>query len=272
MQLLCPLEILPHQVLSAHLEALREVVDLLVLRGDLQLLWLAHTRPNDVVLRARWRDDPDTGGFHGVDDGVVDVRVVVDLKAKRHILIHHAILVDLLNDRILLAGLDLPHFVNHPQEALSGLNLIAIERIGEENADIFLGAFQLVRLYKLHIRIVRPQYRVGDLSLLLGVHQVSYVLRVELLELFAVFAVVFGFETVLIEVVRLARLLNCAWTLLTRHHVFFKLFGDITELLRDQVGLFAFLADRPAFHPLGLLARFAAALWLVLTANTVGLE
>ena len=48
MYLLRPLNVLPHQILPANLETLREVIYLLILRGSFQLLRLAEASPEDV--------------------------------------------------------------------------------------------------------------------------------------------------------------------------------------------------------------------------------
>ena len=95
--LLCSLNILPHKVFAAHLEALREMIYLLVFWGNLELFWLAKPCPENVPLCATWWYNANTSCFHCVHHWVVDVRRIVDLEAQSHVLVHHPVLMDDLN-------------------------------------------------------------------------------------------------------------------------------------------------------------------------------
>mmetsp|Transcript_26311 Transcript_26311/g.40151 ORF Transcript_26311/g.40151 Transcript_26311/m.40151 type:complete len:238 (-) Transcript_26311:2287-3000(-) len=88
-------QVLPHEVFPSYLEALREMVDLLILARILQLVRLAHASPDDVPLAGTGRHDSNAGRLHSVNDRVVDVGGVVHLEAQGHVLLHHFELVDL---------------------------------------------------------------------------------------------------------------------------------------------------------------------------------
>ena len=70
---LCPLNVLPHQILSPDLKRLREMVDLLVLGGVLELLRFAHSGPENVPFRAIWRDDSYSCRLHSINDRVINM-------------------------------------------------------------------------------------------------------------------------------------------------------------------------------------------------------
>ena len=61
-----PAKILPHHVFTANLEGLREVIDLLVLSGFLQMLWFRLASPHDVPFRAVRSHNPATSCFQRV--------------------------------------------------------------------------------------------------------------------------------------------------------------------------------------------------------------
>lgn len=115
MQLLRPLNILPHEVLSAHLEALRKMIYFLILGRSLELLGLAQPSPEDVPLAAVGWNYSNARGFHGVDHRVVNVRRVMHLETQRHILVHKPILVDHL-DLLRVILLDFSAKIDRPQE------------------------------------------------------------------------------------------------------------------------------------------------------------
>ena len=81
MNLLSSLNILPHEVLPSHLKTLRKMINLLILRCDFKLLWLAQARPKYIPFATIWRHYPYSCGLHGVDNRVVDVRGVMHLEA-----------------------------------------------------------------------------------------------------------------------------------------------------------------------------------------------
>jgi hypothetical protein len=70
------------------------MIDLLVLGGILELLWLAHTCPKDVPLGAVWRNYSHTGRLHSIDHRVVNMSRIMYFESQSHILVHHFELMD----------------------------------------------------------------------------------------------------------------------------------------------------------------------------------
>jgi hypothetical protein len=112
------------------------MIDLLVLGCYLQLLGLAQPRPQDIPLATiRWHNS-DSRRLHRVDHRVVNMRRVVHLEPQRHVLVHHAVLVDhldLLSDILL----NLLPVINYLQECVGGRQAVAVLWVREKHTYTF---------------------------------------------------------------------------------------------------------------------------------------
>jgi len=70
------------------------MVYLLVFGGVLENFRFADSSPQDVPFATIGWDDSDSSCFHSVDNGVVNVRGIMNLEAKSHILIKHLVIVN----------------------------------------------------------------------------------------------------------------------------------------------------------------------------------
>ena len=101
-----PLVILPHQVLTAHLIGLREMVQFLVLCRLFQMIRLCLTGPHDVPLRRVGPNDSEASCLQSIDHRVVDVCCFGDFEAQDHVVLgevllsRHLNLLELLEQRL----------------------------------------------------------------------------------------------------------------------------------------------------------------------------
>ena len=108
------------------------------------------------------------------------MRRVVDFEAHSHILVHHSILVNLLDLLSRALFLNQTSEIDNPQKALSRLNPVTVLWVREKYSNMLLNHLDCVRLHQSAVRVMRLQNRAGYFTLLLGVHEICNVLRVVL--------------------------------------------------------------------------------------------
>ena len=92
-QFLSSLNVFPHIIFPTYLEALWEMIDLLVLGCLFKHIWFANTNPYHIPFPGtRWHD-PNARCFHAVYHWIVNMSRVMYLEPKSHIFIHHFILM-----------------------------------------------------------------------------------------------------------------------------------------------------------------------------------
>lgn len=189
---LCPLNILPHQIFSPNLKRLGEVVNLLVLRGILELLRFTHSGPENVPFSTVWRNDSYSRCFHSINHRVINMRRIMHFEAEGHVLVHHSELVDSLH----LLERAVPYFswmVNVPHERLLSLNSEAVLRVREIDPDLFESTLNGIWLYQVGVGVMRLQNRAWYLSLFSREHGICNVLGVISLQFIFVLAFILNF-------------------------------------------------------------------------------
>ena len=90
-------DVLPHEVLAAHLEWLWEMIHLLILGGLFEMLRLGLTGPHDVPFGAIWAHNSESCCLQRVDYRVIDVSSLWNLETQDHVVLFEVFLASHLH-------------------------------------------------------------------------------------------------------------------------------------------------------------------------------